>query len=186
MEKVNLEQKLAQFHDYWSPKIVGDLNGQQVKLVKFQGDFFRARIDTQHRERHGRAHCPRAESSLRPGGYSQCDTGYSWIARAFSPSGLMNSFSERQPMRSKVWLLGLTLLFGAAAAAQDEAKTDLEPIQGGWKMVLVFINGEGLPARSGKTGEVIIEGDQYRASSALTPRLPRSKSTHPSPPRRST
>jgi mannose-6-phosphate isomerase-like protein (cupin superfamily) len=39
MEKVNLSEKLAQFSDHWSPKIVGDLNGQQVKLVKFQGPF---------------------------------------------------------------------------------------------------------------------------------------------------
>ena len=39
MEKVNLQQKLSQFGEYWSPKIVGDLNGQYVKLVKFQGEF---------------------------------------------------------------------------------------------------------------------------------------------------
>jgi mannose-6-phosphate isomerase-like protein (cupin superfamily) len=39
MQKVNLEEKLASFSDHWSPKIVGELNGQQVKLVKFQGEF---------------------------------------------------------------------------------------------------------------------------------------------------
>ena len=39
MEKVNLADKLARFTDHWSPKIVGELNGQQVKLVKFQGPF---------------------------------------------------------------------------------------------------------------------------------------------------
>jgi mannose-6-phosphate isomerase-like protein (cupin superfamily) len=39
MTKVNLAQKFAQFHDHWSPKVVGELNGQQVKLVKFQGEF---------------------------------------------------------------------------------------------------------------------------------------------------
>jgi mannose-6-phosphate isomerase-like protein (cupin superfamily) len=39
MEKVNIEEKLSQFHDHWNPKIVGDLNGQHVKLVKFQGEF---------------------------------------------------------------------------------------------------------------------------------------------------
>jgi mannose-6-phosphate isomerase-like protein (cupin superfamily) len=38
-EKVNLLQKLALFNDLWKPKIVGELNGQQVKLVKFQGEF---------------------------------------------------------------------------------------------------------------------------------------------------
>ena len=37
VEKVNIREKLALFQDQWSPKIVGELNGQQVKLVKFQG-----------------------------------------------------------------------------------------------------------------------------------------------------
>lgn len=39
MQKVNVAQKLACFSDHWSPKIVGELNGQHVKLVKFQGEF---------------------------------------------------------------------------------------------------------------------------------------------------
>jgi mannose-6-phosphate isomerase-like protein (cupin superfamily) len=39
MEKVHLKEKLATFHEHWSPKIVGELNGQHLKVVKFQGDF---------------------------------------------------------------------------------------------------------------------------------------------------
>src|SRR5690606_34763721 len=39
MEKVNLEQKLSLFSDHWSPKIVGELNGQHVKLAKLKGTF---------------------------------------------------------------------------------------------------------------------------------------------------
>jgi mannose-6-phosphate isomerase-like protein (cupin superfamily) len=39
MSKVNLAEKLALFNEYWSPKIVGELNGQQVKLAKFKGEF---------------------------------------------------------------------------------------------------------------------------------------------------
>jgi mannose-6-phosphate isomerase-like protein (cupin superfamily) len=39
VEKVNLSEKLASFRDHWKPKIVGELNGQQVKLVKFTGEF---------------------------------------------------------------------------------------------------------------------------------------------------
>jgi mannose-6-phosphate isomerase-like protein (cupin superfamily) len=38
-DKVNLREKLGTFSDHWSPKVVGDLNGQQVKLVKFAGEF---------------------------------------------------------------------------------------------------------------------------------------------------
>jgi mannose-6-phosphate isomerase-like protein (cupin superfamily) len=47
MEKVNLAEKLALFTDHWNPKIVGDLNGQQVKLVKFQGEFVWHHHDTE-------------------------------------------------------------------------------------------------------------------------------------------
>jgi mannose-6-phosphate isomerase-like protein (cupin superfamily) len=39
MEKVNLVEKFNLFTEHWSPKIVGELNGQQVKLVKFEGPF---------------------------------------------------------------------------------------------------------------------------------------------------
>jgi len=39
IRKINLASKLATFSDYFSPKIVGELNGQHVKLVKFQGEF---------------------------------------------------------------------------------------------------------------------------------------------------
>src|SRR3954470_4305588 len=38
-EKVSLAEKFAQFSEHWSPKIVGELNGQQVKLAKFKGAF---------------------------------------------------------------------------------------------------------------------------------------------------
>jgi len=39
MEKVNLQDKFSRFSEHWKPKIVGELNGQQVKLVKFEGPF---------------------------------------------------------------------------------------------------------------------------------------------------
>ena len=39
MEKVNLAEKLSLFSEHWKPRIAGELNGQQVKLVKFQGPF---------------------------------------------------------------------------------------------------------------------------------------------------
>ncbi len=38
-EKVNLAEKLSLFDEHWSPKIVGELNGQHVKLVKLLGEF---------------------------------------------------------------------------------------------------------------------------------------------------
>lgn len=39
MDKVNIAEKLSLFQDHWKPRIVGALNGQHVKLVKFQGEF---------------------------------------------------------------------------------------------------------------------------------------------------
>ena len=39
MEKINVAEKLSLFNDYFNPRIAGELNGQQVKLVKFQGEF---------------------------------------------------------------------------------------------------------------------------------------------------
>ena len=39
MPPVDLAAKLDQIRDHWHPRIVGELNGQHVKLVKFQGAF---------------------------------------------------------------------------------------------------------------------------------------------------
>lgn len=39
MQKVNIKEKLNQITDHWNPKIAGELNGQQIRLVKILGDF---------------------------------------------------------------------------------------------------------------------------------------------------
>jgi mannose-6-phosphate isomerase-like protein (cupin superfamily) len=39
MEKINLAEKLALIQDHWNPRVVAELNGQKVKLVKLQGTF---------------------------------------------------------------------------------------------------------------------------------------------------
>jgi mannose-6-phosphate isomerase-like protein (cupin superfamily) len=39
MNKLNLHEKLSLIHDHWNPRIAAELNGQYVKLVKFQGPF---------------------------------------------------------------------------------------------------------------------------------------------------
>ncbi|HEY5605018.1 MAG TPA: cupin domain-containing protein [Thermoplasmata archaeon] len=39
MDKVNLDEKLALVRDYWSPKIVADLNDSYIKVVKMKGEF---------------------------------------------------------------------------------------------------------------------------------------------------
>jgi len=37
--QVNLSDKFSQIHEHWQPHIAGELNGQLIKLVKFQGEF---------------------------------------------------------------------------------------------------------------------------------------------------
>ena len=39
IRKVNLSEKFGLFHDYWSPKIAGEVNDSHVKLVKLRGEF---------------------------------------------------------------------------------------------------------------------------------------------------
>ncbi len=47
IEKVNLAQKFSLFQDYWSPKIVDELDGLHVKLVKLKGEFVWHRHDAE-------------------------------------------------------------------------------------------------------------------------------------------
>ncbi len=39
MEAINILNKFEKVNEYWTPKIIGELNGQQVKLAKVKGDF---------------------------------------------------------------------------------------------------------------------------------------------------
>lgn len=39
MTATSLDEKFALIHEHWRPKIVAELNGQEVKLVKFKGEF---------------------------------------------------------------------------------------------------------------------------------------------------
>jgi len=39
VNKINLVEKLSQMTDYWKPRIVGELNGQELKLAKLRGTF---------------------------------------------------------------------------------------------------------------------------------------------------
>ena len=47
MKTINLNEKLSLIKDHWNPRIVGELNGQYLKLVKFQGPFTWHHHDTE-------------------------------------------------------------------------------------------------------------------------------------------
>lgn len=39
MKSINIAEKFSLFNDHWSPKIIAELNGQQIKLAKVKGEF---------------------------------------------------------------------------------------------------------------------------------------------------
>lgn len=39
MKVINLQEKFQLFSDHWNPRIIGELNGQLVKIAKVKGDF---------------------------------------------------------------------------------------------------------------------------------------------------
>ncbi len=62
----------------------------------------------------------------------------------------------------------LALMLGAARAQKVDVKSDLDKLQGSWAMVLFFANGEELPADQVKTGEVLIDDNEYRPKLGAT------------------
>ena len=91
MDKVKIRDKLSLFSDHWNPRVVGKLNGQHVRLAKFQGEFvwhqhdqedefflvIQGSFDMQFRDRaetlnegefiivpRGVEHCPRADEEV--------------------------------------------------------------------------------------------------------------------------
>lgn len=39
MKAINIKNKLGLFNDYWNPRVIAELNGQQIKVVKVKGEF---------------------------------------------------------------------------------------------------------------------------------------------------
>jgi len=58
--------------------------------------------------------------------------------------------------------LVIGLVLGADDPRKAAVKNDLVPLEGGWSMVLLFINGEEVPADQVKTGELVVIDDEYR------------------------
>lgn len=91
IDKINLLEKLSRIQTYWDPKIIGELNNQYVKLVKFKGEFdwhkhenedelflvVKGKFDMQFRDKtitlnetdliivpRGTEHCPKAKDEV--------------------------------------------------------------------------------------------------------------------------
>ena len=101
MDTINIQEKLDLFNEHWKPKVVGELNGQQVRLVKFKGAFvwhkhdaadefflvINGSFEMQYRDRvvsvnegeflivpRGTEHCPRAEQEVHVMLFEPADT----------------------------------------------------------------------------------------------------------------
>lgn len=101
MQKINISEKLALFSDHWNPRVVGVLNGQHVRLAKFQGEFvwhqhdnedelffvihgsfnmqFRDRVETVNEGEfiivpRGVEHCPKADEEVHVLLFEPADT----------------------------------------------------------------------------------------------------------------
>lgn len=47
INKVNIASALSTFKEYWTPKIIGELNNQLIKVAKFKGDFIKHQHDNE-------------------------------------------------------------------------------------------------------------------------------------------
>ncbi len=65
-------------------------------------------------------------------------------------------------MRSASWFMTLAMLLGAADPGNVDGKNDVDPLQGSWTMFLCFVNGEELAADQIKSGELVVEDNEYR------------------------
>jgi mannose-6-phosphate isomerase-like protein (cupin superfamily) len=101
MQKINIGEKLALFTDHWNPRVVATLNGQHVRLAKFQGEFVwhqhdredelflvvKGSFDMQFRDRvervnegelivvpRGVEHCPKADEEVHVLLFEPADT----------------------------------------------------------------------------------------------------------------
>lgn len=57
-------------------------------------------------------------------------------------------------------------LLGADEPKKDDGKNAIDALQGGWSMVLLFVNGEEVPADHVKSGELVVMDDEYRSKLA--------------------
>ena len=55
-----------------------------------------------------------------------------------------------------------------ASPSKAEVKNPTDELQGGWSMVLLFVNGEETPVEQAKSGELVIEDDVYRSKLGAT------------------
>lgn len=104
IHRINLAEKLSLFADHWSPKIVGELNRQHVKLVKLQGEFVWHHHETEDelfmvlkgkltiRFRDGEVELREGEFCIVPRGVEHCPVAFEEVhLLLFEPASTLNT-----------------------------------------------------------------------------------------------
>ena len=100
MDKVSLADKFARISDHWHPRIVGELNGQHVKLVKFKGETwerFESPYEGSFYGLHELASGRLLAHGLRGHVYVSDDRGATWTSAAIEVDGLIATAAEVAP-----------------------------------------------------------------------------------------
>jgi mannose-6-phosphate isomerase-like protein (cupin superfamily) len=112
VDKVNLSERLSRIPDHWQPRIVGELNGQHVKLARLQGEFVwhSHELDgTLHMEfRDGVTEVDPGEFLIVPRGVEHRPVAPSEVqVLLFEPVGTLNTGSADDPrtVANPEWLL---------------------------------------------------------------------------------
>lgn len=108
MHKINLAEKLAALQEHWSPRIIGELNGQHVKLAKLKGEFIWHRHDNEDelfliltgrlrmRSRSGQVVLEPGEMIIVPKGVEHCPIADEETSvLLFEPAGTLNTGNVR-------------------------------------------------------------------------------------------
>lgn len=108
MHKINLAEKLAALQEHWSPRIIGELNGQHVKLAKLKGEFIWHRHDNEDelfliltgrlrmRFRSGQVVLEPGEMIIVPKGVEHCPIADEETSvLLFEPAGTLNTGNVR-------------------------------------------------------------------------------------------
>lgn len=108
MQKVSLADALASFSDHWQPRIVGELNGQQVKVARLQGEFVWHHHEDEDemflvlegtltmRLRDGDVVLRKGEFLIVPRGVEHCPVASEEVhVLLFEPSGTLNTGNVR-------------------------------------------------------------------------------------------
>jgi mannose-6-phosphate isomerase-like protein (cupin superfamily) len=115
MNKINLEEKFGLLDEYWRPKIIATVNGQDIKIIKVKGEFvwhhhaeddeffmgWKGRFRVEFRDRIvelGPGECVVVPKGVE---HRTCANNETWVL-CFEPSGVLNTGNVRNEQTAMV------------------------------------------------------------------------------------